>query len=167
MRKPSCRCAGTLSFDPVNVERTLLRIVVWPLHRLAVRLSGGRIGATSARDDGVGTLILTITGRRSGVPRSTPLYYMPDGDRFVVVASNAGGESDPAWWLNLQASGEARVRTPDGEVAVHGREADSAQRERLWPELVRRYPRYGDYARRAGRPIPVVILEPPGAAHVE
>jgi hypothetical protein len=88
--KPACRRAGALFFDPVNVERALLRIVVWPLHHLAVRLSGGRIGATSARDDGVGTLILTTTGRRSGALRSTPLDYMPDSERFVVVASNAG-----------------------------------------------------------------------------
>jgi F420H(2)-dependent quinone reductase len=85
---------------------------------------------------------------------------MPDGDRLVVVASNAGGANDPAWWLNLQAAGEAEVRTPTLEMTVRGRDADVAERVRLWPELVRRNPRYADYAQRAGRPIPIVILEP-------
>jgi len=143
----------------MNLERALLRVFVWPGHRLAIRLSGGRMGARSLTRDGMGTLILTTTGRRSGARRDTPIYYMPDGDRFVVVASNAGGTTDPAWWLNLQASGTAQIRTSAGSASVRARKASKQERERLWPELVRRNPRYAHYVEQTGRPIPVVILE--------
>jgi F420H(2)-dependent quinone reductase len=144
----------------VNAERTAYRLLIWPLHRLAVRLSGGRLGSREAARDGMGTLVLTTIGRRSGERRARPIYYMPDGDNLVLVASNVGHDQDPGWLLNLRASPRATARTPSGERAVRAREAAADERQRLWPELVRRYPRYEHYARRAGRAIPVVILEP-------
>jgi deazaflavin-dependent oxidoreductase (nitroreductase family) len=144
----------------MNLERELLRIAGWPLHRLLLRLSGGRIGTAQASSSGMGTLSLITTGRRSGVRRERPLYFMPDGDRFVVVASNVGDARDPAWWLNLQAAPEAEIRTPSGLVAVRAYEAVGDERERLWPELVRRHPTYARYERRTQRRIPVVVLVP-------
>jgi F420H(2)-dependent quinone reductase len=130
------------------------------MHRLAIRLSGGRLGVAAPRHEGMGMLILTTVGRRSGTRRETPLYFMPDGERLVLVASNAGGANHPAWWLNLKASGRAEVRTPAGSATVRAREAGEEERERLWPELVRRNPSFANYADRTGRHIPVVILEP-------
>jgi F420H(2)-dependent quinone reductase len=108
----------------------------------------------------MGMLILTTVGRRSGTRRETPLYFMPDSARFVLVASNAGGANDPAWWLNLKASSTAEVRTPAGSATVRAREAGEEERERLWPELVRRNPSFANYAERTERHIPIVILEP-------
>lgn len=150
----------TIGASSVNFERTLLRLFVWPMHRLAMRLSGGRMGVTAPKPDGMGMLILTTVGRRSGARRETPIYFMPDGDRYVMVASNAGDASDPAWWLNLKASTSAEIRSPAGSLTVRAREAGEEERERLWPELVRRNPRFADYVGRTERHIPVVILEP-------
>jgi len=144
----------------VNRERALLRHVGWPLHRLLLRVSGNRVGLRRAGDAGLGMLTLTTVGRRTREPRSVQLYFVEHGSDLVVVASNAGDANDPAWWLNLQATPQAEARTPAGALRVRGREATADERQRLWPELVRRYARYDHYAGRAGRQVPVVILEP-------
>lgn len=72
----------------------------WHMHRLAYRISGG-----SAAGDG--TLALHTVGRRSGKPRMTLLNYLDDDGRYVVVASNAGSDRHPAWWLNPVYAGYA------------------------------------------------------------
>ena len=43
---------------------------------------------------------------------------------------------------------------------VRAREASSAERERLWPQVVAVYAGYADYQQRTARDIPLVILEP-------
>jgi F420H(2)-dependent quinone reductase len=78
----------------------------------------------------------------------------------VVVASNGGTASHPAWWLNLKANPEATVEVGDRKVGVWAEEAGSEERNRLWPELVEMYGGYEDYRRRTDREIPVVILHP-------
>jgi hypothetical protein len=35
-------------------------------------------------------LLLTTTGARSGKPHTAPMMYVRDGDRLLVIASNAG-----------------------------------------------------------------------------
>ncbi len=141
------------------VPRPVLR-VFWVVHNAIDRLTGGRLSTARPSDRGVGTLFLTTTGRRSGQPRRNGLYYVEDGSSFVVVASNAGADADPAWWLNLQASPEATVEIGRRSTRVRARPASDAERNRLWPELVRRHRTFEAYTRVTSRPIPVVILEP-------
>ncbi len=127
------------------------------VHRAVYRASGGRLGQSLGR--GRRMLLLTTRGRRSGRPRVTPLLYVPDGQRWIVVGSNGGDDRHPAWWLNLRQEPEARIQVGREELAVRGRAADPAERARLWPELVAAYRPYEDYRRRTEREIPVVILE--------
>lgn len=141
------------------VPRPVLR-VVWAAHRAIDRLSGGRLSTIRPTDRRVGTLFLTTIGRRSGRSRRNAIYFVEDGSSFVVVASNAGADVDPAWWRNLQAAPESTVEIGRRAVHVRARLATDAERERLWPELVKRHATYADYARATSRPIPVVILEP-------
>ena len=130
---------------------------VTTFHRALYRATGGRIGA---RLGGLDMLLLTTRGRRSGEPRTVPLACFADGANRVVVASNNGQDSDPAWWRNLQAH-------PDAEVTL-GREswkaaaalASAEERARLWPALKRTNPAYVRYERKTDREIPVVILRP-------
>jgi deazaflavin-dependent oxidoreductase (nitroreductase family) len=105
-------------------------------------------------------LWLTTVGRTSGIERTNALYYLEDGPSLVVVASNVGLDTDPAWWLNLQANPETIARTGRTVHRVRAREATPDERDRLWPRLVRLYPDYAAYARKTDRPIPIVILEP-------
>ncbi|HSL98153.1 MAG TPA: nitroreductase/quinone reductase family protein [Candidatus Deferrimicrobiaceae bacterium] len=141
------------------VPRPLLR-AIWAANKAIDRLSGGRLSTYRPTDRRVGVLFLTTIGRRSGQPRRNAIYYVHDGSRFAVVASNAGADADPAWWLNLQATPEATVEVGRRSIPVRAHLATEAEHERLWPELVRRHAAFGEYARATPRPIPVVILEP-------
>jgi F420H(2)-dependent quinone reductase len=134
-------------------------LIGWAFHRALFRLTGGRVG-TEAAGDGLGTLFLQTTGRRSGAVRRNALFYIQDGPNQVVVASNAGADSDPAWWLNLQAAPAATVTIGPQRLAVRGRRASPAEEARLWPRLVAANPGYAAYREGTTRPIPVVILEP-------
>ncbi len=106
------------------------------------------------------TLLLTTIGRRSGKTRRTPLIYGRDGDRYVVVASAGGQPTHPAWYLNLTADPRVRIQVRDQRIAGRARTASAEERARLWPMMAAIWPPYDDYQAKAGREIPVVIIEP-------
>jgi len=139
--------------------RPILR-VFWSLHRGLRRVTGGRVGTSQAKGTGLGTLFLHTIGRRSGQPRANGLFYIVDDQDLVVVASNAGFTSDPAWAMNLRAQPAADVEIAAERRPVRGREASGDEVARLWPRLVAANPDYDTYRASAGRPIPVFILEP-------
>lgn len=139
--------------------RPILR-VFWSLHRALRRLTGGRIGTRRAKGDGLGTLFLHTIGRKSGQARANGLFYIVDGQDLIVVASNAGSESDPAWWLNLRDQPEAEVEIAGERRPIRGRLATAEETTRLWPRSVAANPDYDAYRASVQRQIPVVILEP-------
>ena len=122
------------------------------------RVTGGRLGAKFLRGAPVG--LLTTTGRRSGEPRTTPLIYLADGERVVLVASQGGLPRNPLWYDNLAAKPEVAFRTPQGERAYRARTAAASEKAALWPRLVAIYRDYDDYQKRTDREIPVVVLDP-------
>jgi F420H(2)-dependent quinone reductase len=127
------------------------------VHRFLYSASGGRIGS---RIWGLEILLLTTTGRTSGRSRTVPLCSLRDGENFVVIASYGGLNRSPSWWLNLQSEPRATVRLGRVTHDVVAREAEAAERERLWAQVTARAPGYLDYQRRTRRRIPVVLLEP-------
>lgn len=141
------------------VPRPIYR-AVWALHRGIRRISGGRIGTRTARDDGVGTLFIHTVGHKTGQPRVNGLYYLEDGGNLLVVASNAGADRDPAWWLNLRNHPDAEVEIGGRKRPVRARRATTDETARLIPRLDRAKPELAAYRARVTRPIPVVILEP-------
>lgn len=114
----------------------------------------------AASEDRLGTLFLHTVGRKSGRARANGLFYVLDGVDLIVVASNAGADVDPAWWLNLRARPDAEVEVGGQRRTVRARPARSEEYDRLWPRLVTANPDYATYRTKASRPIPVVILEP-------
>ena len=139
--------------------RPVLRLYWW-LHRALRRVSGGRLGTARPRGHGVGTLFLHTVGRRTSEPRVNALFFLDEGSDVVVVASNAGAGTDPAWWLNLQARPEAEIEIGGQRRRVRARIATIEEADRLWPRLDAGNPDYAAYRARADRRIPVVILEP-------
>ena len=127
------------------------------LHALVYRATKGKVGGQLV---GSPVLLLTTTGRKSGKEHTVPLLYLADGEDLVVVGSNGGTDTHPAWWLNLRATPEARVEIGDRKLRVWAEKADPEEKERLWPRLVAMYPTYQDYQRRTDREIPVVLLKP-------
>ena len=103
-------------------------------------------------------LLLTVTGRKSGLPRTTPLVYLPDGDALFVVGSNFGQERDPAWALNLSANHQATIAIRGEQFHVVAEELEGESRERAWKlftALAKPYEAYGD---RTSRHIKVFAL---------
>jgi len=128
------------------------------LHTGIYRLTGGRIGHTLP---GLPTmLLLDHVGAKSGRRRTTPLLYIDDGDSFVIVASKGGHPKHPAWFHNLRANPETTIQVGPRKIPVTARVATDAERDRLWPEVVRTYSGYEGYQRRTDRKIPLVMLEP-------
>jgi len=118
--------------------------------------SGGRDGHIW---EGVTTLLLTTTGRRSGQARTTPLIYGRDGDRYVVVASRGGAPQHPAWYENLAAHPEVTVQVMADRFKARARTASAAERPALWKTMAAIWPPYDEYQAKTSRTIPVVILE--------
>ena len=118
--------------------------------------SGGRDGHIW---EGVTTLLLTTTGRRSGQARTTPLIYGRDGDRFVVVASRGGAPQHPAWYENLAAHQEVTVQVMADRFKARARTASAAERPALWKTMAAIWPPYDEYQAKTSRTIPVVVLE--------
>ncbi|MFT4571201.1 MAG: deazaflavin-dependent oxidoreductase (nitroreductase family) [Hyphomicrobiaceae bacterium] len=128
----------------------------WLIHRKVLGWTGGRVGGSL---QGMAVLMLTTKGRRSGAQRSVPLTYIPHGDAFVVIASYLGEPNHPAWWLNLSANSEAKVEIKGESIAVRARQAEDAERETLWDQVVAVNADYAEYKTRTTRTIPVVVLD--------
>jgi deazaflavin-dependent oxidoreductase (nitroreductase family) len=131
-----------------------------PIDRRLIPLARGRFGLYVGAPVGV----LETVGRRSGQRRRTPLLYLDQRERVVLVASKAGSPRHPAWYHNLRANSRVRFLRRGGHEAEYvAREAAGAERERLWAEVNDLYAGYETYQGRAGdRRIPVVVLEPAG-----
>jgi len=108
--------------------------------------------------NGVPTLLLTTTGRKSGDARTLPLIYGKDGDRFVIVASRGGAPDHPGWYKNLVAQPAVKLQVAAEKFAARASTAKGAERTRLWQAMTRIWPAYDDYQKKTSREIPVVIL---------
>ncbi len=105
-------------------------------------------------------MLLTVTGRKTGKPRTVPVIYIEDGDRFVIAAASSGSDTDPTWWLNLQANPDAVAQVMGRTTRVRATLATTEERPHLWERLVAMYPYFTDYQQRTSRLIPVVVLTP-------
>ena len=104
--------------------------------------------------------LLTTTGRKSGQPRVSPLYFLRDGDRVIVAASKGGSVKNPMWYLNLKANPKVQVQIKKEILDLQARDATDEEREEYWPQLVQMYPSYNDYQSCTDRQIPIVVCEP-------
>ncbi len=125
--------------------------------RLLYRLSGGRLMTGTGI---VPMLLLTTTGRRTGLPRTTPVVYLQNGREIVLVASNVGNAGDPQWFRNLLAKPEAELSVRGKTSRYKARIAGADDRAALWRQLTDYAPTYAQYQRRAGRGLPVVVMTP-------
>jgi deazaflavin-dependent oxidoreductase (nitroreductase family) len=120
------------------------------------RANGGHVGGMF---EGAPLLLLTSIGAKSGAPRTTPLMYLPDGERLVIFASMAGAPTNPAWYHNLLANPSATVEVGDDTFDVNVSIAAGEERERLFNHQSELMPQFADYAQKTTRQIPVVLLE--------
>jgi deazaflavin-dependent oxidoreductase (nitroreductase family) len=126
-------------------------------HVRAYRETGGKLGHDWKRGSKI--LLLTTKGRRSGEPRTTPLIYEADGDRYVIVASKGGAPEDPGWYRNLTKEPEVELQVWDEVFPAKAHVVEGEERERLWRLAAEQWPDYDAYAEKTDREIPVVVLE--------
>ncbi|WP_046314965.1 nitroreductase/quinone reductase family protein [Mycobacterium sp. UM_Kg1] len=105
-------------------------------------------------------LVLTTVGRRTGMPRSTPVSYFPDGDgRWLIVASAAGAARNPSWFLNLAAHpDQAQIELPGRTVAVRAEQLHGHQRDVAWQQIASTSKLFTRYAQKTDRELPVILL---------
>src|SRR6266566_8340804 len=99
-------------------------------------------------------LLLTTTGARSGQRRTTPMMYIPDGDRLLVIASNVGAPTHPDWYRNLVAHPEVTVEVRAEIFDATAVVTEGAERERLWSRVVELYPFFAEHQAKTARQIP-------------
>ena len=109
---------------------------------------------------GASLLLLTTLGARSGKPRTAPLVYARDGDRYVIFASKGGAPSHPDWYHTLVAHPDVTIEVGDQKLASRATVPEGVARDRLWDAQAAAMPNFAEYQRNTTRRIPVVILEP-------
>jgi F420H(2)-dependent quinone reductase len=120
------------------------------------RLSGGRIGGKINKAP---VLLLTTTGRKSGRSRTAPVVYIADGEKLVVIGSNAGHSRPPAWSLNLKANPDAEVEIGRERRQMRARVAEGEERADLWRKHNEQYSGFDEYEARTDREIALFVLE--------
>lgn len=120
--------------------------------------TGGRFGDKFLRGAQVG--ILTTIGRKSGEERDSPLLYLQEGKRIVLVASQGGRATNPMWYLNLVANPKVRFQTKQETLELTARDATDAERDGYWPKLDAMYADFANYRSYTDRKIPIVICDP-------
>lgn len=138
-----------------NIDRSFKRIG----NRIGVglyRLLNGRFLL-----GGSGTIVITAPGRRSGVPHATPVQSIETPDGLLVWGTGGGARIDPDWFRNLRAATSVEVQRGSARYRARPRELLGPERDVAWADVIlARRPAVARYARRAGRTIPVALLEP-------
>lgn len=120
------------------------------------RANEGRVGPPF---EGAPMVLLTTTGARSGKRRTTPLVYLPDGDRVVVFASKAGAPTNPDWYRNLVANPDVTVEVGAETYKATAVVTEGEERDELFAKQASLAPTFAEYERKTDRVIPVVALE--------
>ncbi len=105
-------------------------------------------------------LLLTTTGRKSGIAHTTPLRYLRDGGDYLIVASNWGNEKPPAWFYNLQANPNVTVEVKGKRLVARAEITGGDQRDALYQRFVAADASFTRYQAGVERTIPVIVLHP-------
>lgn len=149
------------------------RLSLWlaPSPSRALRVRNNRIDALwqrafgrclSSLVSGLPMLLLTTRGRNTGRPRTVALACAEIDGAWFVVGGDHGAPRDPQWVRNVVACPDVTVDL--GRRRIEGRAVrlDADTCAALWPRIARQLPSIDLYRERAGRPIPVVRIEPVG-----
>jgi deazaflavin-dependent oxidoreductase (nitroreductase family) len=115
-------------------------------------------GVVGGPFQGATLVLLTTTGAKSGKRSTSPVMYMEDGDRYIVIASNAGADQHPAWYHNLRAAPQATAEIGTETFEVKADFIEGEERDRLYARMVEIAPGFAEYEAKTTRRIPVVAL---------
>jgi len=150
---PSDRALTRLSMGLGATGLRLMGKLNIPVYRATRGRFMGKVGKAPV-------LLITTTGRKSGQLRTAPVCYLADGDRVIVIGSNAGNRNAPAWALNLEANPDAEVEIGDERRKVLARVAEGEERAELWRKMTDQYSGFDEYQARTDRDIALFVLDP-------
>ncbi len=136
---------------------TFLKIIITRTNMWVLIKSNGRLGNSFL---GKSVLLLHSIGSKSGIERITPLFYLADGDRVILVASNAGTLTNPAWFNNLKADPQVKINIKGTETNMLAHQADSEEFDQLWPAVIEMFPTWERIQEKSVRNFPLMVLEP-------
>jgi deazaflavin-dependent oxidoreductase (nitroreductase family) len=143
--------------QPVTLKRRLVRIG----NQIGVWMYRAFDGRLASYNKGAKVLMITTPGRRTGVLHSTCVRYLQTADGFLVWGTASGAPRDPDWFRNLRKAKTADVQLGAKTLQVRPRELLGDEREATWTNVVlAQAPEVQKYAERAGRTIPVALLQP-------
>ncbi|MFN0025749.1 MAG: nitroreductase family deazaflavin-dependent oxidoreductase [Acidimicrobiales bacterium] len=119
------------------------------------RANGGKCGPPF---EGAPMILVSHKGAKTGTVRTAPLVYSTDGDRFVIIASKAGADTNPDWYHNMKANPEVEVEVGTETFTARVSEADGAERQRLYDAQAEQMANFKEYAAKTTRQIPVLVL---------
>jgi deazaflavin-dependent oxidoreductase (nitroreductase family) len=139
-----------------RLMRGAMSAYVWVYRR-----TGGRIGGIAP--DRTPVLLLTVRGRTTGIPRTTPVGFFRHDGALLVVGAGGGSRTEPQWMRNLRAARTADVQILAENRHVTVRVAEGDERDRLWRDVVlARSPAFARTQARSGRTLPIAVLTPVG-----
>jgi deazaflavin-dependent oxidoreductase (nitroreductase family) len=121
------------------------------------RANGGRL--TSGPFAGRTLLLLTTTGAKTGRPLTKPLGFTRDEDRYVVIASKGGSDTNPAWFHNLRQNSRVTIEVGAEKFEAHATITQGKERERLYAQQAAQIPVFARYQEMTSRLIPVVVFD--------
>jgi len=141
---------GAISWMP-----KLLPQIVW-LDKLLQRVTRGRL--TILDIAGLPNVMLTVIGRKSGLPRSNPLLCVPRDDGILIAGSYFGGPSEPMWVKNMEANPRVTVRFRRKTQPMLARRLEGDERSAAWQHMLKTWPNFTKYEERTPRQIKVFLL---------
>jgi deazaflavin-dependent oxidoreductase (nitroreductase family) len=148
--KPHDQDLAGLQYVPSPSERVRNQVASY-------ETTDGREGGTL---EGRPVVILTTTGATSGNIRKSPVMRIERGDTYVAVASAGGAPSHPAWYHNLITNPEVRLQDGAQVHRLRAREVFGEEKAEAWKLAESRWPHFPEYRAKAGREIPILLLEP-------
>ena len=131
--------------------------IMW-VDRLIQRVTRGRL--TLLDIAGLPNLMLTVIGRKSGIPRETPLLCVPYGDDILIAGSYFGSPKEPIWVKNIEANPDVTVRLRRRTMPMVARHLEGDERAAAWSHMIETWPNFARYEQRTDRRIKVFLLTP-------
>lgn len=138
------------------VPRFLKQITA--MDKFLSRISRGKLSFVGIA--GLPSMMLTVVGRKSGIPRTTPVLCVPYQNGHLIAGSNFGGPKEPVWVLNIRSAPRVGVRINGVDQESVAREIEGPERDAAWAHMLKTWPNYAKYAERVDRTIPVFLIEP-------